>query len=174
MRSIMIWLGLLCAANAHADRLVFEENFERDLAQWVGQDGPDGRAIVTRITADPLRSGNKVAQPFDKTFGGDAFTRERFPAGRYLLEFDYLGRCQLDCGGVVGYSKQYPGRHTWIAGTDGEQFPVKLIDNGHWQHKRLTFASSYAFHLMFEQWVESRGELGSVYFDNFRLWQVSE
>ena len=167
MKRLVLPLAL-AAAFAHADTVVFQDDFEKDLSQWVGQNG-DGTVPmhVTQIE-DPKKPGNKVLRFDKKVFGGDAFSKTQFPKGAYTLEFDYLGTCKFNCGGVIGYTAEFPGRDNWLAGTAGG-FPDKLKDTGEWKHYSLDFKGKFDFHLAMEQWTNSDGDGGDVYVDNIKL-----
>lgn len=93
---------LLASAFAQAQTVVFEDNFEKDLSQWVGLGGEASSPMFTSIEVDPLNPENKVAR-FNKPVNiGDIFTKTKFPAGKYKIVFDYLGTCGNNCGGTLG------------------------------------------------------------------------
>lgn len=170
-RFVLLPLALLAAAYAHAaDTVVFQDDFEKDLSQWVGQNGDGTTPIHATLVDDPLKPGNKVLRFDRKVFGGDAFSKQGFPAGAsYTLTFDYLSTCGSNCGGVIGYTAEFPGRDNWLAGTARSGFPDRLKDNGKWQSYSLDFKGKFDFHLALEQWVQSDGEGKDVYFDNIKL-----
>ncbi|GAA5785692.1 hypothetical protein GCM10007860_30190 [Chitiniphilus shinanonensis] len=166
---------LLVAAFAHADKVVLEETFDGDLDKlWVGQNGDGTVPMHATIVDDPLRPGNKVMR-FDKpVFGGDIFSKEKFPEGKYKLTFDYLGTCKSNCGGVIGITAEFPGRDYWVAGTASSGFPERIKDTGKWESYDFDFKGRFDFHLALEQWVQSNGAGGDVYFDNIKLIQKGD
>ncbi|WP_432720602.1 glycoside hydrolase family 18 protein [Jeongeupia wiesaeckerbachi] len=165
---------LLAAAFAHADSVVFEDNFEGDLAKWVGQRGDGSVPMNVTLIDDPLKPGNKVAR-FDKpVYGGDIFTKQQFPEGKYVLSFDYLGTCGGNCGGVIGVTAEFPGRDQWLAGTANSGFPDRIKDTGKWEHYDLDFKGRFDFHLALEQWTSSAGAGKDIYFDNIKLVQKGD
>ncbi|KAF0815059.1 Chitinase A1 [Andreprevotia sp. IGB-42] len=167
MKRLMLPL-LLAAAFAQADSVVLEEKFEGNLDLWVGQNGDGSVPYHATIVEDPLRPGNKVLR-FDKpVFGGDLFTKQLYPEGKYKLTFDYLGTCGGNCGGVVGITSAFPGRDYWLAGT-ANGFPERIKDTKKWESYDIDFKGRFDFHLALEQWVQSSGAGGDVYIDNIKL-----
>lgn len=161
-----------------AAEVVFTENFTGDFSNWLGKevavDSPKGMQlqnldVLSIIVDDPLREGEKAAQSTVKAFGGDFISQQIFVAGEYTISFDYMGTCKRDCGAVVGYGEGFPGvKHHWLAGT-ARAFPQELRDNNGWKRYHLTFNAKYDFHLIFEQWTDSAGEKGSVFFADINL-----
>ncbi|HSC79988.1 MAG TPA: glycoside hydrolase family 18 protein [Chitinolyticbacter sp.] len=168
---------MIAAAFAHADSVVFEDNFEGgDLnAKWVGQNGDGSVPMNASIVEDPLRPGNKVVR-FDKpVFGGDIFSKEKYPEGKYILSFEYMGKCGFNCGGVIGITPEFPGgRDYWIAGTAPSGFPNRLKDTKQWEKYEFEFKGRFDFHLAVEQWVQSNGEGKDIFMDNIKLVQVGD
>ncbi|UXY14265.1 glycoside hydrolase family 18 protein [Chitiniphilus purpureus] len=162
--------AMLAAALAHADSVVLDEKFDNDLnTLWIGQNGDGSVPMHATIVDDPLRPGNKVVR-FDKpVFGGDIFTKEKFPEGKYTLSFEYLGTCGFNCGGVIGYTSEFPGRDNWLAGTASSGFPEHIKDTKKWESYSFDFKGRFDFHLSLEQWVQSNGSGGDIYFDNVKL-----
>ncbi|WP_028454139.1 hypothetical protein [Chitinilyticum litopenaei] len=139
MKPLLLPLLLAAAFSAaHAEPL-FSEDFESgDLnAKWVGQNGDGSVRMNVTLVEDPLRPGNKVAR-FDKpVFGGDIFTKQTFPEGKYIIKFDYLGMCGSNCGGTVGTTTDFPGQDKWIAGTAASGFPNRIKDTKKWESYEL-------------------------------------
>ncbi|XZG71407.1 glycoside hydrolase family 18 protein [Chitinibacteraceae bacterium HSL-7] len=161
---------LLAAATAGAAP-VFSDDFEGgDLnTQWIGQGGDGSVPMHATIVEDPLRPGNKVVR-FDKpVFGGDIFTKETLPKGKYTVSFDYLGMCGFDCGGTIGTTTDFPGRSQWIAGTANSGFPHRIKDSKKWESYSFDFRISDPMHLTVEQWVQSNGAGKDIYFDNIKV-----
>ncbi len=74
----------------NAQRVLFSEDFESDLSQWIGTyAGPHSGVIVL----DPLDPSNQVVAFRELTGFGDIFSYEfRVIRGEiYVLHFDYLG-----------------------------------------------------------------------------------
>ena len=172
MKKILLPL-LIASAFAQAETatksIVFEENFEKDLSQWIGQGGEDTSPIYTSIVVDPLNPENKVAR-FDKPVNvGDIFSRSKFPAGKYKISFDYLGMCASNCGATVGIDEGLPGRkYHWIAST-ATGFPERLKDTKKWEQYEFEFDGKYDFHLKWEQWDSAKGVGKDAYIDNVKL-----
>src|SRR5206468_4198587 len=98
----------------------------------------------------------------------------------YLLtiSFDYLGlptegSVQGDLGGFFGIIETSSGNETWLAGTQEANFPgaLSLIDDGQWHRAtvKLDGASVRRFRLTLEDWLDSRGVAGDVFFDNIEV-----
>ncbi|MCP4321432.1 MAG: hypothetical protein GY951_00865 [Psychromonas sp.] len=161
-----------------AEEVVFAEDFSGDFSSWVGKevevDTPKGTQlqhldVLSKIVDDPERKGKKAAQSTVKVFGGDFISQQSFAPGKYTLSFDYMGTCKRDCGAVVGYGEGFPGvKHHWLAGTT-RAFPKGLRDNKGWKRYDLEFKVKYDFHLIFEQWTDSAGEEGTVFFADIKL-----
>jgi len=160
-------------SNACAATL-FAADFEVDLSGWIGKYGGAHHGV---ILTDPLNAGNNVLGFTDWNWEGDIFTINTFsnPAGNYTLSFDYLGDPTQggvpdDLGGYIGYSYGLPGIHIWLAGTSvGWGGPDLLPDTGNWEHLTINFTASGPFHLMLEDFKDSYGVRGDVYFDNIVL-----
>ncbi|PKG37788.1 hypothetical protein [Psychromonas sp. Urea-02u-13] len=161
-----------------AKEVVFSEDFSGDFSNWIGKevevDSPKGTQlqnvdVLSKIVDDPIREGKKAAQSTVKVFGGDFITQESFIPGKYTLSFDYMGTCKRDCGAAVGYGEGFPGvKHHWLAGTT-RAFPQGLRDNNGWKRYTLSFNAKYDFHLVFEQWTDSIGDEGTVFFADISL-----
>nr|WP_314899064.1 glycoside hydrolase family 18 protein [uncultured Deefgea sp.] len=156
-------------AETAAGNVVFEENFEKDLSQWVGLGGEDSSAIYTSIVVDPLNPDNKVAR-FDKPVNiGDLFSRAKFPEGKYKISFDYLGMCGGNCGATLGLDEGKPGRkEQWLAST-ATGFPERLKDTKKWEHYEFDFKGKFDFHMKWEQWDSAKGSGKDAYIDNIKL-----
>ncbi|MBM5570391.1 MULTISPECIES: glycoside hydrolase family 18 protein [Deefgea] len=168
MKKLLLPL-LIASAFAQAENVVFEENFEKDLSQWVGLGGEDSSAIYTSIVVDPLNPDNKVAR-FDKPVNiGDLFSRAKFPEGKYKISFDYLGMCGGNCGATLGLDEGKPGRkEQWLAST-ATGFPERLKDTKKWEHYEFDFKGKFDFHLKWEQWDSAKGSGKDAYIDNIKL-----
>lgn len=168
MKKLLLPL-LLASTFAHAENVVFEDDFNTDLAKWVGQGGEDKSPIFTSIQPDPLNPENKAAR-FDKPVNiGDIFSRQKFPAGKYKIVFDYLGMCGNNCGGTLGIDDGHPGRKEyWIAST-ANGFPNRLKDSKKWEHYELDFRARFDFHIKWEQWDSAKGAGKDAYIDNLKL-----
>lgn len=168
MKKLLLPL-LIASAFAQAENVVFQDNFEKDLGQWVGLGGEDNSAIYTSIVVDPLNPDNKAAR-FDKPVNiGDLFSREKFPAGKYKISFDYLGTCGSNCGGTLGLDEGKPGRkEQWLAST-ATGFPERLKDTKKWEHYEFDFKAKFDFHLKWEQWDSAKGEGKDAFIDNVKL-----
>ncbi|PKF61164.1 hypothetical protein CW745_11050 [Psychromonas sp. psych-6C06] len=175
---LILGAGLTFSASSFADEIVFTEDFSGDFSKWLGKevevDTPKGSKlqnldVLSKIVDDPVREGKKAAQSTVKVFGGDFISKESFTPGKYTLSFDYMGTCKRDCGGVVGYGEGFPGvKHHWLAGTT-RAFPKGLRDNKGWKRYELAFKANYDFHVIFEQWTDSIGEEGTVFFADIEL-----
>ncbi|QLG88270.1 glycoside hydrolase family 18 protein [Chitinibacter bivalviorum] len=167
MKKLLIPL-LLASAFAHAETVVFEEDFNTDLKKWVGLGGQDNSPMYTSIEVDPLNPANKVAR-FNKPVNiGDIFSRQKFPAGKYKISFDYLGMCR-NCGGTLGLDEGQPGRkEQWLAST-ANGFPNRLDDTKKWEHYEFEFKGKFDFHLKWEQWDSAKGEGKDAFIDNVKL-----
>ncbi|WP_348945675.1 glycoside hydrolase family 18 protein [Chitinibacter sp. FCG-7] len=160
---------LLASAFVQAQTVVFEDNFDKDLSQWVGQGGEANSPMFTSIEQDPLNPENKVAR-FNKPVNiGDIFTKQKFPAGKYKIVFDYLGTCGNNCGGTLGIDEGTPGRKEyWIAST-ARGFPNTLKDSKKWEHYEIEFKGRFDFHIKWEQWDSANGSGKDAYIDNLKL-----
>lgn len=174
---------LVLSAAASAD--LFYEDFEGDLAAWVGQGG-DPSAHHGIIVTDPLDPTNKVLTFSETNWGGDIFaTTDGFavtPGQQYTISFRYLGDPSKggtpgDLGGYAGISAGFPGTHVWYYGTGNVSgADPALVDDGQWNDYSYTF-TAYAgmnpVHLMFEDfYLDGYGlanVAGDVYFDDIRL-----
>jgi chitinase len=161
-----------------ASEVVFTEDFSGDFSNWVGKEVEvetlkgsqlQNLNVLSKIVDDPMREGKKAAQSTVKVFGGDFISQQIFSPGKYSLSFDYMGTCKRDCGGTVGYGEDFPGvKHHWLAGTT-RAFPQGLQDNTNWNRYTINFNAKYEFHLIFEQWTDSIGEEGTVFFADISL-----
>ncbi|MCX7207572.1 MAG: alpha/beta hydrolase-fold protein [Proteobacteria bacterium] len=154
---------------AAAGEVVFAETMEKGTEQWVGQSGDGSVPLHGSFVADPLSPSRRVLR-FDKpVFGGDFFSINQFSKAKYRVSFDYLGTCpSKNCGGVLGVTSDFSGRDQWLAGTS-KGFPAKLKDDGKWQHYDLEFDANFDFHLALEQWSESTGVGGDIFFADIKL-----
>ncbi|MDR3428608.1 MULTISPECIES: glycoside hydrolase family 18 protein [Silvimonas] len=171
MKRLLLLPFFVAAALAHADTVVFQDDFKGDLSQWVGQNGDGTVPMHGVIVDDPLRPGQKALKFTKKVFGGDMFSKVQFAEGKkYTLSFDYLGLCSSNCGGVVGYTADFPGRDNWLAGAaklgGGAD---KLKDNKQWNTYNLDFKGKFPFHLALEHWTNGDGDAGDSLFANFKL-----
>ncbi len=171
MRQLLLLPLMAAAALAHADKVVFQDDFKGDLSQWVGQNGDGTVPMHGAIVDDPLRPGGKALKFTKKVFGGDLFSKTQFAEGKkYTLTFDYLGTCSSSCGGVIGYTADFPGRDNWLAGAAKLGGGAEVLkDNNQWNSYSIDFKSKFAFHLALEQWVNGSGEPGTSLFANFKL-----
>lgn len=178
LKTLLLGSALSFSMASFAGDVVFSEDFSSDFSQWLGKevevDTPKGTQlknidVLSKIVDDPVREGKKAAQSTVKVFGGDFISKDNFVPGKYTLSFDYMGTCKRDCGAVVGYGEGFPGvKHHWLAGTT-RAFPQGLRDNKGWKRYTLSFKAKYDFHLIFEQWTDSIGEEGTVFFADIVL-----
>ncbi|SMC25106.1 chitinase [Andreprevotia lacus DSM 23236] len=160
---------MLAAVGAHAESVVFEETFDKDLGAWVGQGGDGSVPMHVSIVDDPLVAGNKVGRFDQPVNSGDIFTKQTFPAGKYKISFDYLGTCSSNCGATLGIHIGFPGnKEYWIAST-ARGFPNTLSDNGKWNHYDFEFTAKFDFHMTWEQWDSAKGKGKDAYIDNLKL-----
>jgi internalin A len=114
---------------------------------------------------------------------GDVFTREVFSGASSIeISFDYLGLAKPgsvagDLGGFFGVSSGLPGWNNFFAGTQDTYSSVTtpLIDDGAWHRVSylLRRESIAAFHLAIEDFLDSKGIAGDVYFDNIKVKAVA-
>jgi len=178
LSSLILGSALSFSTASIAGDVVFTEDFTGDFSNWLGKEveveTPKGTQlqnldVLSKIVDDPVRDGKKAAQSTVKVFGGDFITQQSFVPGKYTLSFDYMGTCKRDCGAVVGYGEGFPGvKHHWLAGTT-RAFPKGLRDNKGWKRYDIEFSAKYDFHLIFEQWTDSVGEEGTVFFADIEL-----
>jgi chitinase len=168
MKTFLAILLLATASISNASTLFFED-FESGLDQW--SDAYQG--FNAQTVADPSGGSNKVLNFTALRGGGDLFSTLSFASttsNSFILEFDYLGTCGgTNCGGFIGVSANAgAGSHTWLGGTTSP-YPDLLPDTGVWEHVSIAFSSSFAIHLMLEDWSGSGGVAGDAYFDNILL-----
>lgn len=188
MRSKSIWHSLFVSVVALAlqsvalagNQPLFSEDFEGTLAKWTGKFGGPHTAL---IVPDPLASGRGNVVTFTaRKKAGDIFTVESLPSsGPLQIQFDYLGLPRPgsiadDLGGYLGLS---PGLNDglWLAGTSTLYYPNlhQLVDDGDWHRIVLVVTPpSPSPHLMLEDWIESGGIEGDVYFDRIVVTVVPE
>ncbi len=172
MKTILA-ITLLAASSISNASTLFFDDFESGLGQW--NDAYQG--FNAQIVTDPLNSGNQVLNFTALRAAGDLFSTQSFTSttnNSFILSFDYLGTCQTgDCGGFIGASSTTGGgAHTWLGGTTSP-YPDLLPDTGAWEHVSISFSSSFAIHLMLEDWNGSGGIAGDAYFDNIMLTDVN-
>ena len=168
MKTFLAILLLASASISNASTLFFED-FESGLSQW--DDTYHG--LNAQTVTDPLNSNNQVLNFKNRQSGGDLFSSNAFTSttnNSYILSFDYLGTCTTNnCGGFIGISANTTaGSHSWLGGT-GNGYPDLLPDTGMWEHVSISFTSSFAIHLMLEDFVSSNNIAGDAYFDNILL-----
>jgi hypothetical protein len=168
MKNLLAILLLSIASISHASTLFFDD-FESGLGQW----NDTYQGFNAQIVADPLNSGNQVLNFTALRAAGDLFSANAFTSttsNSFILSFDYLGTCQTgNCGGFIGASSTTGGgAHTWLGGTTSP-YPDLLPDTGAWEQVSISFSSSFAVHLMLEDWNGSGGIAGDAYFDNILL-----
>ncbi|MBL1320279.1 MAG: hypothetical protein COA63_004360 [Methylophaga sp.] len=168
MKTFLAILLLASASISNASTLFFED-FESGLGQW--DDAYQGFNAQTVV--DPLNASNQVLNFTALRGGGDLFSSNAFTSttsNSFILSFDYLGTCGGEnCGGSIGISSTTGGgAHTWLGGTTSP-YPDLLPDTGSWEHVSIAFSSSFAIHLMLEDWSGSGGIAGDAYFDNILL-----
>ncbi|MFW5427188.1 MAG: hypothetical protein ACKE8G_02940 [Methylophagaceae bacterium] len=166
---IFLAIILLATTSISNASTLFFEDFESGLGQW--SDAYQG--FNAQTVADPADAGNQVLNFTALRGGGDLFSSNAFTSttsNSFILSFDYLGTCSTgNCGGFIGVSQfTSGGPHTWLGGTTSP-YPDLLPDTGVWEHVSITFSSSYAVHLMLEDWGGSGGVAGDAYFDNILL-----
>jgi hypothetical protein len=158
-------VAAMLAGNAQAT-LLFSDDFESGLGQWTGTAMGSHNGI---LVADPYDGGNQVLAFSAQKGWGDIFSLDTFSSSTgYVLSFDYLGSCAAsDCGGYVGYSRDFPGDHTWLYGTRTTSGAADVLqDNAGWQSYAFEFFAEGAIRLMLEDFV---GIGGDAYFDNISL-----
>ena len=155
--------------------VLFSDDFERGLDQWVGKDGGSHAGFVVE---DPIHSGRGGVLTFGALdVAGNIFSKDPISTTEnVLVQFDYLGLPSLggpskDLGGFLGYSHGLRDG-VWIAGTS-EAYPdvVRLVDDGAWHQVtvRLNAGQLGAFSIMIEDWASFPGGPYDCYFDNVRL-----
>ncbi len=169
-------LALTLATTARAATVTaFSENFEGTLAAWTDRNPGNPEAA---IFADPLRAGNHVLGFNRLGSAGSIYSTDFITtSGQFTVSFEYLGLTLQgsvpgDSGGFFGVSQAFPANHYWVAGSqDGFGQPINLVDDGTWHTYNLTFSSpiGQTVHLMFEDFVDSGGVTGDVFFDNVRF-----
>lgn len=88
---------------------------------------------------------------------GDIFTTASFTGG--FVNFDYKGASAADGGGYVGLSEDFPGNHTWLAGSSTTYgTSTSLINDGSWHH--YSVALSGTGHVMLEQYANNTAGQG--------------
>jgi hypothetical protein len=170
-----------------AATLFFDDFEDSHLPQWVGKGGGAGDGVVIN---DPLRPGNHVLTFTSLNFAGDIYSAP-IPVTRgkkYVLHFEYLGRFdpasgaqEGNLGGFIGFTDDTPGppeTQSWLAGTAliGGAEDDPLSDDGQWHTYEITFdpfatftPASNMIRVMLEDFLESQGVAGDVFFDNVRL-----
>ena len=165
---------IFCSNQAHAT-ILFSEDFQSDLSEWIGKDGGTHHGMIVN---DPLDLSNSVLTFSALNSAGDIFTAATFSSAidQFRLSFDYLGVPNQggiagDLGGFIGFSYGLPGEHTWIAGTmDSYPDPITLLpDTGEWVHIEIPFSAVGDIRLTLEDFRSSGGVAGDVYFDNILL-----
>ena len=169
----------------NAQRVLFSEDFESDLSQWIGKYGGAHSGV---IVLDPLDPSNQVVAFRELTGFGDIFSYEfRVIRGEiYVLHFDYLGLPMVgsvpgNLGGFAGWSQDLNltmGR--WLAGTIlSSGATVELIDDGAWHTYAIAFEfldflpSNTTIRVMFEDWDGAHGVPGDAFFDNIRVKEMT-
>ena len=189
---------LLGAASLDA-QVIFSDDFENGLIQWVGKNGGAHNGVVV---ADPLDATNTVLTFTGLSGAGDVYSTELAvdDDAVYELWFDYLGLAQEgsppgNYGGYIGVSDQTPGYGDLICTceffggtiTDVGQVPwtppqVELIDDGTWHSYAIPFQpfqlndfvpTNGTIRVMVEDWngggLVPTGVPGDAYFDNIRV-----
>ena len=174
-----------------AASIMFIDDFEGDLSQWIGKYGGAHHGVVI---GDPLVPGNHVLTFTELNAAGDIFTLQQFNLvtdQAYRISFDYLGLAGPasvpgDFGGYAGISEDFPGRHLWYYGTGSSSGASDiLVDDGLWHSYDYDFTAPVIFthygsgpgndiRLMFEDFLESGGMVGDAYFDNISLTVIPE
>ena len=186
-------IALCLATQVRAEEL-FYDGFD-DLSAWTGKNGGPHTGVVVD---DPLRPGNSVLSFFGLTTRGDVHSREIevSPDRHYQLEFEYLGipgrGVDGDLGGAIGFSDDlsFPGgQHIWLDATVATIHGpnATLIDDGTWKKyiveldpfdpDRLAspdltaafYPTNNTIRLIIEDFSDSGGVAGDVYFDNIRV-----
>jgi len=170
------------------DAILFNDGFEGDLSQWIGQ---GGGAHSGTIVPDPLNPANHVLTFTALADGGDIFSAQ-YPGYHgfvYLLYFDYLGfpkeeTPEGNTGGRFGVTQDAPGSPSyWLAATVDEGcIQQELIDDGTWHSYTLWFFpecipefKAGGFRVMLEDWCGGppdmpQGVSGDAFFDNVQLY----
>lgn len=193
MVKISLAAVILLSASVAASQVLFSDDFESGLGQWVGKTSPTSHS--GQIVSDPLDAGNHVLNFTALGSAGDIFSSEVTIAEdtTYTLVFDYLGDPTQggvvnDLGGTIGFAEDTPGDHRWLAGTraDGGIEEDLLDDDGLWHTYSIEFNSSDAgccgygpwstnppsnetIRVMLEDFVGSGGVTQDAYFDNISL-----
>lgn len=174
-----------------AAETLFSDDFEAShLPQWVGKEGEPHHGVVVD---DPLRPGNHVLTFTALNFAGDIFSPPlSVVRGRkYSLRFEYLGRFDPasgaqagNLGGFIGFTDGRPGPiQRWLAGTAliGGAEDDPLSDDAQWHTYTIVFDPFATFHpagdairLILEDFLESRGVAGDIFFDNVQLATVPD
>jgi len=126
---------------------LFEDNFEAGLTKWTGRPADQHAELV----ADPLGTRGMVVHFTETVAGGDIFSTA-IPvtaSGSYILSFDYLGypAGAVPAGGLGGFigladDAPIPGSLAWVAGTEPDQAPYRLTDDGSWHTFTYTITPS--------------------------------
>ncbi len=181
-------LALFCLAlcgfglASRAEVLLFSEDFESGLGQWVAKYGGTGSAVTV---ADPFNSGHGQVLKFGAmTVGGDIFSRASFSiSGPFRISLDYAGNPNLGVG-FFGVSYTIPptiaegyDNFWYFASRPNITAKVMLINDGTWHHYDLQVdgsALTHPFYLMAEDWSGDGGVAGNGFFDNISLAPVPE
>jgi hypothetical protein len=177
-------------AAAQGKHVLFDEDFESGLGRWLR-----GSA---ELIADPRspESGNTVLHFSELKEGGDAFTRNSFfsRTNKYVIQFDCLSLLgaasnSADMGGFLGIGDDHPGNHTWLAGTKvGYPGLLNMLTHtGEWKTYSMAFDTTNRplafgdrtlkdrpFYLFVEDFAQSGGMAGDVYFGNIKIAAVPE
>ena len=137
----------------NADTVLYEEDFEGSLSQWVGKSGGVHHGVIIN---DPLRAGNSVLSFTSLNGAGDIFSPELSvtPGLKYVLHFEYVGipgsGTPGDLGGFIGFAEDTPGGHRWLESTSlvstasggtttSNSERDSLIDDGQWRSYQVLF-----------------------------------
>lgn len=172
---------------------IFYEDFETDLDQWTGKEYGAHNGI---LVDDPLDANNQVLSFSALNGGGDVYSipELKLHTGQtYKISFKYLGKEIVgvsvpdDFGGFLGLSDNAgnpPLGDHWIFGTR-ESYPGirgHLIDDNTWHTYEYVFewqkeeyaASDDTIHIMIQDFGNSGGGPGDVFFDNIRIELIHE
>ena len=110
-------IALSALTSAASADIIFNDNFENGLSQWIGKNGGAHTGV---LVIDPFDNQNTVLTFNGLNAAGDMFLVDTLtidPNETYRLSFDYLGLAQEssrpgDTGGYVGFSVDMPGLHS--------------------------------------------------------------